>query len=151
MITIVFPLCGRCLTQELSGTCHFLSKNLCPLSECGALLCRRKSFAGYDDSSNGRFKRRMLHLAISATTISIWLTRFPLPSSLTRPTWGSYVCNLNVVSREGGDRSPYFPGSCLTPASEAFQSKTFRLNSVPDSERWANYTFIERVGAVHLQ
>ena len=54
-------------------------------SECGALLCRRKSFAGYDDSSNGRFKRRMLHLAISAGTISIWLARFPLPT-LTRPT-----------------------------------------------------------------
>ena len=122
-------------------------------SECGALLCRRKSFAGYDDSSNGRFKRRMLHLAISATTISIWLVRFPLPSSLTRPTWGSYVCNLNVVSREGGDRSPTsLDPQFLTPASEAFQSKTFRLNSVPDSERWANYTFIERVGAVvHLQ
>ena len=71
------------LTQELSATCHFLSKNLCPLlsdSECVALLCRRKSFAGYDDSSNGRFKRRMLHLAISADTISILPVRFPPPS-----------------------------------------------------------------------
>ena len=85
-------------------------------SECGALLCRRKSFAGYDDSSNGRFKRRMLHLAISAGTISIWLARFPLPSSLTRPTWGSYVCNLNVVSREGGGRCGPLRTS-LDPAS----------------------------------
>ena len=108
VITIVFPLLWWWVFD--TGTLRHLSlpveKSL--PSECGALLCRRKSFAGYDDSSNGRFKRRMLHLAISAGTISIWLARFPLPSSLTRPTWGSYVCNLNVVSREG-ETGPLLP------------------------------------------
>ena len=78
----------------------------------------------------------MLHLAISADTISILLVRSFPPSSLTRPsisTWGSYVCNLNVVFPRGSPLSSGPLPQILTPASEAFQSKTFRLNSVLDS------------------
>ena len=147
----MYSLCGGCLTQELSGTCHFLSKNLCPLNAVRFCVAAKVS-------------PDMMTLQMAASKGECCILRYlparslfgslvsPSPPSRGLRGGASYVCNLNVVSREGGRAAPYFPGSCLTPASEAFQSKTFRLNSVPDSERWANYTFIERVGAVvHLQ
>ena len=92
----------------------------------------------------------MLHLAISPNTISnLYSVIFPSLPSNTRPNinvGGSYVCNLNVVFRrsEGGVQSPYFLKSSPLPLKR-FNPRRFVSIPSPDSERWANYTFIERL------
>ena len=121
------------MTQELSGTCHFLSKNLCPLNAVRFCVAAKVS-------------PDMMTLQMAASKGECCILRY-LPArslfgSLVSPSpppsrglrgGASYVCNLNVVSREGGGRCGPLR-TYLDPQSSPLPLKRFnprRFVSIP--------------------